>query len=137
MDLRDELFIDDSSYANLNEEFKEHAIRHSKWLMLAAEARKNLSTLRLQAKVLSAKICDEYAKQYLKDNGKQIPVSFNMQTNVLPKNEEWIELAERIIEAENELSVAEAACTAFKERGYALREIGEYMKLTAKEQMVA
>ena len=131
-DLSKELEIDDSSYANLNTEFKEHSVKHSKWLVMAARLIKQLSTLRLRLKVLSAEIAEEYRQEYLKNTGKQCPVSFDIRFNIIPLNKDWVKLSEEIISTEEELDIAKAACDTFSERGYSLKEVAKYMEATSE-----
>jgi len=128
--LKKDLSIDDSDYFKLNQDFKTHASKHVDWNIRAAQAAKALAHLKLQLKVLAAEIAQKYRAEYLEREGKPLAVSFNLEKEVLPLNEEWVDLNRKISNAYEELEIARGACQAFEERGYMLREVAKFAELS-------
>lgn len=131
MDLKSELFIDDSSYHKLNDEFKTHSSKHAEWIRLAAYANRKVHELRIKLKVISAEIAEQYRTQYFEDTGKQLAVSFDIKSNVLPLDPKWKEVNEELITAQEEADIAAGAAESFSERGYLLKLVAEYNQSTS------
>jgi len=128
--LKKDLQINDEDYFKLNQDFKTHAAKHVDWTIKAAQASKELAQLKMQLKVLSAEITKKHRDDYLKENGKPLAVSFNVEKEVLPLNEEWVELNNQISSAYERLEIARGACQAFEERGYMLREVAKFAEIS-------
>jgi hypothetical protein len=130
MDLKSDLFIDDSSYHKLNKEFKSHSSRHMEWILLAAQATRKVNELRIKLKIISAEIAEEYRNKHFEDTGKTLAVSFDIKSNVLPLDPRWKEVNKRLIEAQEEADIATGAVDSFSERGYLLKLVAEYNQST-------
>ena len=128
-DLKRDLFIDDSSYASLNEEFKSHSSKHANWIVIAAQLGKEVSSLKMRVKVLEAEIIKNYRVEYQRENSKPLAATFNFK-EVLPLNEEWKELQQEVMSKEEEAEIARGAVYAFNERGHLLRLVSQFVEAT-------
>ena len=124
--LKNDLFIDDSSWFKLNQCFKSHSNKHIEWIKIAANAGKEVARLKLQLKIKAAEIVVKFKDQYLKEQGKPIPVSYDIKGTVLPLNKNWVKLNKELAEAYEVLEIARGACDSFVERGYLLKEVAKF-----------
>ena len=128
--LNSELFIDDSTYYNLNQCFKSHSAAHMNWIRLAANASKEEAALRLELKILTAQISNSYRQKHLEETGKPLAISFDIKGEILPLNEEWVEVNKKINDIVEVREIAQGASQDFSNRVYLLKEVASYVKST-------
>jgi len=129
VDLKQELYIDDSSYAKLNDEFKTHSAKHVGWSMIAARASRKVSELKVKLKTVSAEVGKKFREAHYENTGKPLAATFNIK-EILPLDEEWQKVNYELINITEELDIAIGAAEAFAERGYLLKEVAKFIDAT-------